>query len=204
MTAIQAVRHIDHQLARTPSVLKPLIKEQVQLGDLAAKQAGWPYYVKAGGLLEEARNGVRAEGEQTFTEYCEEVTGKSYRSCSDWIAAYNKDAQQIERARKAGKTRSAPPVHLRGGLGKSTKGQYRPFREWTEEVDDAAEVARRQQEKEAETRAAEQKLKQQLARKLIEIGYKVLAKELHPDKGGSKDAMSRLSEVRNRLMQVYG
>ena len=39
----------------------------------------------------------------------------------------------------------------------------------------------------------------QLGRRLIDIGYRVLAKELHPDKGGSKDAMSRLGRVRDRL-----
>jgi hypothetical protein len=44
-------------------------------------------------------------------------------------------------------------------------------------------------------------LKYKLAMQLIDIGYKALATKLHPDKGGSGDAMSRLNEVRDRLKQ---
>lgn len=38
-----------------------------------------------------------------------------------------------------------------------------------------------------------------LGLRLIDIGYKTLAKELHPDMGGSQDAMARLNRVRERL-----
>jgi hypothetical protein len=194
----------DYELARTPSLLKPLIKEQVELGDLAASQAGWPYYVKAGGLLLEAQPGVKVEGKQTFVDYCEEATGKNYSNCNKWINAFKQNEKDREHARNTGKS-SRARKHLRGSVTPSAKGQYRPFREWTETVDDAADRARKQQEKEASDRAAEQKLKQQLARQLIKIGFDVLAKTLHPDKmGGNKDAMARLNEVKRRLLQVYG
>ena len=36
---------------------------------------------------------------------------------------------------------------------------------------------------------------------VIDIGFKILVKELHPDKGGSSDAMSRLNRLRDRLKQ---
>jgi len=65
------------------------------------------------------------------------------------------------------------------------------------------EAVRASQERQ-KIRAAEQKLKQELARKIIQVGYRVLARELHPDLGGSKDAMTRLNEVRGRLNDVYG
>lgn len=45
----------------------------------------------------------------------------------------------------------------------------------------------------------EREAQRTLALRLIDIGYKVLAKELHPDAGGSKDAMARLHIVRDRL-----
>ena len=36
--------------------------------------------------------------------------------------------------------------------------------------------------------------------RLIDIGYRVLAKELHPDKiGGSREAMTRLNRVKERF-----
>jgi hypothetical protein len=49
--------------------------------------------------------------------------------------------------------------------------------------------------KRAEKREAQRKL----ALQLIDIGYKTLATKLHPDKGGSRDAMARLNQVRDRL-----
>jgi hypothetical protein len=38
-----------------------------------------------------------------------------------------------------------------------------------------------------------------LALELIDIGYRALAKRFHPDKGGSKDVMTSLNEIRDRL-----
>jgi hypothetical protein len=41
-----------------------------------------------------------------------------------------------------------------------------------------------------------------LGRRLVDIGFKELASELHPDKvGGSHDAMARLNRVRDQLKQ---
>ena len=68
----------------------------------------------------------------------------------------------------------------------------------------SAERARREAERLREenlTRQEEREADRQLALRLIDIGYKVLAKELHPDKGGSRDAMQRLGRVRDRLKQ---
>lgn len=50
-------------------------------------------------------------------------------------------------------------------------------------------------------RAEERDAQRQLALQLIDIGYKVLARTLHPDKGGSREAMARLNAVRDRLKQ---
>jgi hypothetical protein len=40
-----------------------------------------------------------------------------------------------------------------------------------------------------------------LAQEVIDVGYKQLAKELHPDKGGAPEGMVRLNRVRDRLRQ---
>jgi hypothetical protein len=50
-----------------------------------------------------------------------------------------------------------------------------------------------------EGQVKELEARHRLALRMIEIGFTALAKELHPDKGGSEDAMARLSRVRNRL-----
>jgi hypothetical protein len=41
-----------------------------------------------------------------------------------------------------------------------------------------------------------------LVERLIDAGYKGLAKELHPDKGGTADQMASLHRVRERLMNA--
>lgn len=202
------VNSMNHtELVRSSRELAPLITEQIQLGDLAAEEAGMPYYRKAGSLLEEARASVKLEDKETFEEYCERVTKKSYRQCRRYIEAHHEQVAALEYARKkriSGRTR---PPKVSNSLsemeGRRSSGSV--YREWREDVDKAAEVARKQQLKAAEDRATEQKRMQELARKLIDIGFKVLAKELHPDKmGGSKDAMSRLNKIRERLSHVYG
>lgn len=52
-------------------------------------------------------------------------------------------------------------------------------------------------------RDEEKRIMQRLAVQLVDIGYKVLAAKLHPDKpGGSADAMRRLNEVRRILKEA--
>ena len=62
-------------------------------------------------------------------------------------------------------------------------------------VDTATLNLKRDELKRRDERDAERKLGLQL----IDIGFKVLARTLHPDKGGSREAMSRLNAVRTRL-----
>lgn len=52
---------------------------------------------------------------------------------------------------------------------------------------------------EAQAKEREQQLQRALGLQLINIGYKVLATKLHPDKGGSREAMTRLNKVRDML-----
>jgi hypothetical protein len=70
---------------------------------------------------------------------------------------------------------------------------YEPIKEQIERVD--IEALRQENLK----REEERRLQQRLALQLIDVGYKALATKLHPDKGGSREAMSRLNAVRDRL-----
>lgn len=76
-------------------------------------------------------------------------------------------------------------------------------REYTRAIDDIAQRARDEARRLAAednlTRMQERDAESKLGLRLISIGYRVLAKELHPDKGGSKEAMHRLGRVRDRL-----
>jgi hypothetical protein len=73
---------------------------------------------------------------------------------------------------------------------------------WRADIADNIRKAKadaRRLEDERLSQAEERKAEKALAMRLIDIGFKVLAKELHPDRGGSKDAMVRLGKVRARL-----
>jgi DnaJ-class molecular chaperone len=72
----------------------------------------------------------------------------------------------------------------------------RPLFEATRDVDVEA-IAQEKQ-----SRRDEVELHRELAQELIDIGYKALATRLHPDRGGSKDAMARLNRVREELKDV--
>jgi hypothetical protein len=49
-------------------------------------------------------------------------------------------------------------------------------------------------------RAVEREKTRRLAIKLIHAGFKILAKEAHPDIGGSHTEMARLSNLRDKLL----
>jgi hypothetical protein len=51
-------------------------------------------------------------------------------------------------------------------------------------------------------RLGEQIMVKKLAGEIVSIGYKVLATKMHPDKGGSAEAMQRLNEARDMLKEA--
>jgi hypothetical protein len=53
-----------------------------------------------------------------------------------------------------------------------------------------------------QARTEETRLLRMLAVELVDIGFKALATRLHPDHGGSEQAMRRLNRVRRELKSV--
>jgi hypothetical protein len=181
-------------------------KEQLDLGDQAADEAAEPYRFRAIDALDKARPSVRARGDETVEEYEARVTNRASGTIRAWRRARDNKLQLIEDARTTRKSGGASPLptSIRGLTGQSQTGQSHMRREWTPEVDAQAKHAFREQvEKTIETRAQEATAEKALAKRLIDIGYKVLAKELHPDAGGNREAMQRLSEVKRRLYRAF-
>jgi hypothetical protein len=79
----------------------------------------------------------------------------------------------------------------------------------TERVRDPEEETKRRVEETKrrveETERHEKKLKEKLAmgRKLIDSGYKEMSKRLHPDKGGTNEAMHELQDVKKLLISSF-
>jgi len=192
MTAIVTAEG-DH--ARPLGVLVALIKEGLRQAEAAAQ----PYYERIAPLLIEARDGHFRGDRKGFYAWGEKTFGKSQTTLSSYIAFSSHDAgksfKNLQQFRAA-------PKEL-GGLGHKPQGKALR-REWTAPVDAVAEQARRDAfrlvQADALTRAQERDADRRLAHRLIDIGYKVLAKELHPDKlHGDREAMARLNRVRSKL-----
>lgn len=179
-------------VARPLHVLVPLIKKDLEQGKEASARAGLPYYRAAGEKLLEAR-GPKEKPRMTFKELTEwakrnfdvsTTAVKIYMSFAnpEVAAATFESLRDFERRALGRKRRDAP---RRAG----------PINDIIKDVD--VETLRQVELERAQDREAQRKL----ARQLIDIGYKTLATKLHPDKGGSREAMTRLNQVRDRLRQ---
>ncbi len=188
MTAL--AKQDSREVARPLKVLEKLINEDIELGE----KAGWSYFCAAGKKLNEAREGHFDGDAEGFWGWAIDSFGRSKAAMRDWMATDvqtgNKRFKSLQDFQKK-------------ALGR--KGQVHSVkREWTIPVDDIADRARNEARRLAAqedlTRAQERDAEEKLGRRLIAIGFRVLAQELHPDKGGSREAMSRLSRVRDRLL----
>jgi hypothetical protein len=167
----------EKRIARPLGVLAPLIRADIADGD----RAGMEFYVKAGEKLIEAKESGQIKHGQ-FEKWAEKVCNRKQQTFSVWMRAARK--------RLAGESFRT--------LSES-KGDFRPAgraSNWHKPVKHIAGDARKEvfNGEEDETKA-----EKQLATRLIDIGYKVLSVELHPDKGGSRQAMTRLNVVRDNL-----
>lgn len=171
-------------LARPLSTLAPLIRKEIEAGD----EAGIEHYRRAGEMLLEAK------------EQCE------HGEWMDWIERnFHLGRSQVARYMKLAKAdypRRGNFKSIKEAIGEKEK-EYRsvppawqaPVQRIAQRVDVAALIADEQ------SHTKERKLIHDLAEQLIDIGYKVLASQLHPDKGGSPEAMARLNKVRQLLKE---
>jgi len=64
------------------------------------------------------------------------------------------------------------------------------------------DVARDDFVQERQARDDEIRLHRELAQEFVDVGYRAMATKLHPDRGGSKDAMVRLNRIREVFKEV--
>lgn len=172
------------QIARPLAVLVPLIKGELVEGN----RAGLEHYRRAGEMLLEARDQVAAF---KFSGWLSKNFDLSKRTAYYYMDLANKlraDPTVVQRAAQPSlrEITGQKPAHV----------HWRPVIKATKQIDLDSFVETRQ------TRDDEIQLHRDLALELIDIGYKALATRLHPDRGGSKDAMRRLNRVREELNHV--
>jgi len=187
MTNLEVVQN--REVARPLKILIPLIKNDIERGD----EAGMEFYKAAGEKLNEAE--THFDSNRIFYQWAEKEFGKSRRTIDTWMVC--------GAAKSPNLFKSLEDVRVKS-FGEKRPVQRNLRREWVEPVDAIADKARDEQRRliasEHVSRQQEREAKFKLKLRIIDIGYKVLARELHPDKvGGSREAMTRLNEARNEL-----
>lgn len=177
-------------VARPLRQLVPLIKKDLEQGKDAADRAAMPYYRAAGEKMLEAKQQI-PHGE--FVEWIKH----NFKIGKTQATRYMALAKSSEARGFSSIASFEREVLKREPFGRGPSWQE-PVKQIVNKVDTemlnrrAAEMAK----------AEERKAQHQLAIQLIDIGYRVLAAKLHPDKGGSRAAMARLNEVRDRLKRL--
>jgi hypothetical protein len=185
MTPLVAARR--QAVARPLKVLVPLIKAKL----VEVESAGLEYQRETGELLIEAKAQVALGSWGPWLNRNFHLSARTARE-------YMQLARKIDESENGG---GAAPRSLREATGRTDRARaaqaaWQSTFAATREVDVDAVAQERQ------SRADEVKLHRELALELIDIGWKALATRLHPDRGGSREAMTRLNRVRDELKEV--
>jgi hypothetical protein len=180
-------RDTNTTLARPLRVLVPLIQEELRAGEAA----GLEHYRNAGSMLIEAKDQV-PQGE--WLVWVQRNFDLSKRTAQKYMQLARESATRRAGGAFQSRTLSEALGDLRtDDRGGAVGASVQQVRRIVATVDVERLTAERQ------TREREAKLIKALASQLIDIGYRVLAAKLHPDRGGSTEAMARLNRVRSLL-----
>jgi hypothetical protein len=172
------------QVARPLKVLIPLIQGELQQGN----DAGREHYRIAGEMLIEAKEQV------------------SHGAWGAWLSKNfdlnQRTAQQYMRMARDIRS-GASHSSIRDMTGQTERErEQRQSKQQQDFRRVLRDIARDDFVQERQAVADEVQLHRELAEELIDIGFRALATKLHPDRGGSKDAMARLNRVRDELKQI--
>jgi hypothetical protein len=173
------------QIARPLTVLVPLIRDELTAGN----RAGLEHYRQAGEMLLEAREQVAPFKWGKWLSKNFELSRETARVYMRYAERIADDPHVAQHAGQSLRSVVYPAEH-------ANRTEWRTVREATKQIDVDEFTESRQ------ARVDEIQLHRELALELVDIGYKALATRLHPDRGGSKDAMRRLNRVRDELRSV--
>jgi hypothetical protein len=201
-TLVKTENNGEKQLARPLNVLIPLIKDDLA----AAEKAGVEYHIAAGEKLIEARYGGDMSRGQ-WGPWLKTHFKFGARTALRYMELASAEKENEKENGTSRRFRSLDEFRL------ETEPSYVRYREklkkrrkskWTASVREKVKRARAAMaalEREKLSRKQQREMERKLAIRLIDIGYKILSVELHPDKGGSHEAMLALNAVRARLKE---
>lgn len=179
---------LNRQVSRPLKILIPLIQSELQQGNAA----GHEHYRLAGEMLIEAKEQVSRGG---WSQWLTKNFDLSQRTAQEYMRWAREEQMRGGAAFMPSSMRELSGHADRARETYQSK-QQQDFRRVLRDV------ARDDFVQERQARNDEIQLHRDLAEELIDIGYRALATRLHPDRGGSKDAMSRLNRVRDELKTI--
>lgn len=174
-------------MARPLRVLVPLIKEDLEEMQTAVEAATFEFRIKIGKKLLEAKSQLSVFEWRTWLQ-------KNFHLSQGTAAVWMRAVQKTSRG-ESFRTMS----HAAGDHRKSHESP------WSEDVKDYARKARSKMATFGDTNGSgeEDSAIRDLCNRIIDIGYRVLSVELHPDKkGGSEMAMRHLNAARARMREA--
>lgn len=184
----------EQRVARPLRILVPLIQDDLKNGREAAEQAGMPHYQAAGEKLIEAKSQMKHGEWGPWLQ-------RNFTLSQQTAALYMRIAEN-----EGASSFSTQGAFIRATATSQSGRSYNTFAskkpayiEEVKQITSTVDVATLNLKREEMKRQEEREAQRTLALQLIAIGYKVLARTLHPDKGGSREAMARLNAVRERL-----
>lgn len=186
----------DRALARPLKVLTPLLDELIKEYHEAVENVALETRRAAGAILNEAK--VHHRTVRDWDTYVRR-RGLSPSTADRWMAL---DTVASQRSPGPGRQLFKKGETLEGVTGESRTPRiaepiyYQPVQKVLNSVNTEALAG------EVESVRKERELVRDLGMQLIKIGFRVLAAKLHPDKGGSSEAMARLNKVKSILEEA--
>jgi len=171
-------------VARPLKTLVPLIQDELA----QAQAAGLDHFRRVGQMLIEAKAQM------------------PYGNWGRWLSHNFKLSDRTARSYMSLAGLRKPPSEVSDDGYTAVLSQHRPSyrtnQAWQQITADAKALDAELFGQEQQSERDEIRLHREMAEELIDLGYKAMATRLHPDRGGSKDAMARLNRVRDELKHV--
>jgi hypothetical protein len=185
LATVQSAR----QISRPLKILVPLIQGELQMGN----NAGREHYRRAGEMLIEAKDLLAHGAWGKWLAKNFDLSAKTATVYMRWARAHEENGR--------GPSELPTSLHQMTG-GAERRREERQSKQQQKFRRALRDVARDDFVQERQDRDDEIKLHRELAEELVDLGYRALATKLHPDRGGSPVAMTRLNRVRDDLKQL--
>jgi Protein of unknown function (DUF3102) len=176
------------EVARPLKVLIPMIQGELQQGNTAGRE----HYTRAGLMLIEAKAQVARGG---WGRWLTKNFDLAQRTAQEYMAWAREEQIRGGAAHM--------PNSIREFSGHTEREREQRQSKTEQEFRRALrDVARDDFVQDRQAKDDEIRLHRELAEELIDVGYRALATRLHPDRGGTKVAMTRLNRIRDELKQI--